>query len=121
MTPSEIRIPLRDGLTLGADVYGTRDGGRQPVLLIRTPYGKHGYRDESLVARALERGYLVVVADVRGRYTSDGDFDAYRHEGIDGYDAIEWLAAQPWSTGRIATAGLSYPGAVQWLAAVESP
>ena len=118
MTGTELRIPLRDGLTLGADVYGARDA-RAPVLLIRTPYGKQGYRDESLVARALERGYVVVVADVRGRYTSQGEFDAYRHEGLDGYDAIEWLATQPWSTGRIATAGLSYPGAVQWLAAVE--
>jgi uncharacterized protein len=117
----ELRIPLRDGLTLGADVYGPRGGGGQPILLIRTPYGKQGYRDESLVARARERGYVVVVADVRGRYTSDGDFDAYRHEGLDGYDAIEWLARQSWSTGRIATAGLSYPGAVQWLTAVESP
>src|SRR5580765_6354372 len=120
MTGTELRIPLRDGLTLGADVYGSRDA-RAPVLLIRTPYGKQGYRDESLVARALGRGYVVVVADVRGRYTSQGEFDAYRHEGLDGYDAIEWLATQPWSTGRIATAGLSYPGAVQWLAAVESP
>lgn len=94
---------------------------RRPVLLIRTPYGKQGYRNESLVARAIERGYAVVVIDVRGRYTSAGDFDAYRHEGRDGYDAIEHVAAQPWSNGRVATAGLSYPGAVQWLAAVESP
>ena len=69
MTGTELRIPLRDGLTLGADVYGSRDA-RAPVLLIRTPYGKQGYRDESLLARALERGYVVVVADVRGRYTS---------------------------------------------------
>lgn len=120
MKSDEVRIPLRDGVTLGADLYGSRDT-RAPVLLIRTPYGKQGYRTESLVARALQRGYAVVVADVRGRYTSEGEFDAYRHEGLDGYDAIEWLAAQPWSTGRIATAGLSYPGAVQWLAAVESP
>src|SRR5258705_6923595 len=120
MTNDELRIPLRDGLTLGADVQGTRDAGPRPVLFIRTPYGKQGYRDNSLVVRATERGYVVVVADVRGRYTSDGDFDAYRHESLDGYDAIEWLAAQPWSTGRIATAGLSYPRAVPWLTAVES-
>ena len=45
----------------------------------------------------------------------------YRNEGRDGYDTIEWAAAQPWSTGEIGTFGLSYPGAVQWLAAVESP
>ena len=58
---------------------------------------------------------------MRGRYGSDGDFVPYLHEGRDGYDTIEWAAAQPWSTGEIGTFGLSYPGAVQWLAAVESP
>ena len=59
--------------------------------------------------------------DVRGRYDSDGEFMPYRNEGRDGYDTIEWAAAQPWSTGDVGTFGLSYPGAVQWLAAVESP
>ena len=59
--------------------------------------------------------------DVRGRYASDGLFDPYRQERTDGYDTIEWAAAQAWSDGRIGTYGLSYPGAVQWLAAMESP
>ena len=119
---TDLRLPLRDGVVLAADLHSTSGASaRQPVLLIRTPYGKVGYRDESLVAHAVMRGYHVVVADVRGRYESGGDFDAYRHEGRDGYDLIEALAAQPWSNGRIATAGLSYPGAVQWLAAVEAP
>ena len=59
--------------------------------------------------------------DVRGRYASDGEFRPYENEGRDGYDTIEWAARQPWSNGRVGTFGLSYPGAVQWLAAVESP
>src|SRR4051812_27435816 len=118
MTGTELRIPLRDGLTLGADVYGSRST-RAPLLLIRTPYGKQGYRDESLVARGLERGYVVVVADVRGRSTPEGESDPYRQGGPDGCGATEWLGAQSGSRGRGATAGLSYPGAVQWLAAVE--
>jgi putative CocE/NonD family hydrolase len=63
----------------------------------------------------------VVVQDVRGRYGSDGDFDPYRQDGRDGYDTVEWLASQPWCSGRVAGSGLSYPGAVQWLAAVEAP
>src|SRR5262249_46851456 len=63
----------------------------------------------------------VVIQDVRGRYASDGDFDPYRNEGRDGFDTIEWAASQPWSNGIVGTFGLSYPGAVQWLAAVESP
>ena len=94
---------------------------RRPGLLIRTPYGRQQYRDDSMVAKAVERGYAVVVQDVRGRYESAGTFDPYKHEGHDGFDTIEWIAAQPWSNGRVATAGLSYPGAVQWLAAVETP
>ena len=69
----------------------------------------------------MKRGYAVVLVDVRGRYGSEGAFVPYANEGRDGYDTIEWAAAQPWSTGEIGTFGLSYPGAVQWLAAVESP
>jgi len=58
---------------------------------------------------------------VRGRYRSEGSFEPYRHEAEDGYDTIEWAAHQPWSNGKIGTFGLSYPGAVQWLAARERP
>jgi putative CocE/NonD family hydrolase len=122
LQPGEtLRVPMRDGVTLAADLYQPAEERRRPVIVIRTPYGKQGWRNERFLSLALDRDYAVAVFDVRGRYESDGDFDAYRHEGRDGYDAIEWVAAQPWSTGRIATAGLSYPGAVQWLAAVEAP
>jgi putative CocE/NonD family hydrolase len=118
---ADLKIPVRDGVVLVADLHQAPVEGRRPVLLIRTPYGRQGYRDEPFVGKAVERGYAVVVQDVRGRYESAGVFDPYQHEGLDGYDTIEWLAAQRWSTGRIATAGLSYPGAVQWLTAVEAP
>ena len=63
----------------------------------------------------------MVVQDVRGRYRSDGEFRPYENEGRDGFDTIEWAAQQPWSDGNVGTFGLSYPGAVQWLAAMESP
>ena len=69
----------------------------------------------------MKRGYAVVIQDVRGRYRSDGEFRPYENEGRDGYDTIEWAARQPWSNGAIGTFGLSYPGAVQWLAAVQAP
>ena len=113
--------PVRDGVALHADLHGPTEGVRRPVLLIRTPYGRQQYRDDSMVAKAVERGYAVVVQDLRGRYASAGEFDPYKHDGRDGFDTIEWIASQPWSNGRVATAGLSYPGAVQWLAAVETP
>ena len=113
---------MRDGVALRADIYRPARGGSFPVLVFRTPYGKH-YAAESdrIHLKAVERGYAVILQDVRGRYASDGIFEPYRHEGEDGYDTIEWAAAQAWSDGRIGTYGLSYPGAVQWLAAVEAP
>jgi putative CocE/NonD family hydrolase len=96
--------------------------GPFPVLVYRTPYGKDSAEKEyTTFQHAVERGYAVVVQDVRGRYESDGNFVAYQQEGHDGYDTIEWAAAQPWSNGSVGTFGLSYPGAVQWLAAVENP
>jgi putative CocE/NonD family hydrolase len=118
----DVAVPMRDGTVLRADVYKPSNNGPFPVLVYRTPYGKH-FAVESYQThlRAVERGYAVVLQDVRGRYASDGMFDPYRHEGQDGYDSIEWAAAQPWSNGDVGTFGLSYPGAVQWLAAVESP
>ena len=112
---------MRDGVGLRGDLYQPEGDERRPVILIRTPYGKQGYREDSLVRKAVERGLAVFVQDVRGRYASDGDFDPYRQDGRDGYDTVEWAASQAWSNGRIGTCGLSYPGAVQWLLAVEAP
>jgi hypothetical protein len=117
-----VAVPMRDGTVLRADVYRPARGGPFPVLVYRTPYGKHGAaQDYQIHLKAVERGYAVVLQDVRGRYESDGRFDPYRHEGRDGYDTIEWAAAQAWSNGKVGSYGLSYPGAVQWLAAMESP
>lgn len=117
----DVPVPMRDGVVLRADVRRPAAQGRFPTLVHRTPYGKTATADGALVQKAVARGYAVVVQDVRGRYASDGEYVAYQHEGSDGYDTIEWAAAQSWSNGRIGTFGLSYPGAVQWLAAIQSP
>ena len=115
-------IPMRDGVVLRADVLLPSGNGPYPVLVYRTPYGeKNAQREYTTFQHAVERGYAVVVQDVRGRYLSDGVFAPYQNEGPDGYDTIEWAAKQPWSNGKVGTFGLSYPGAVQWLAAVENP
>jgi uncharacterized protein len=116
-----VAVPMRDGVVLRADVVRPDAEGRHPTLVHRTPYDKSPTTDGALVGKAVERGYAVVVQDVRGRYASAGEFAAYTQEGRDGFDTIEWAAAQAWSNGRIGTFGLSYPGAVQWLAAVEAP
>jgi putative CocE/NonD family hydrolase len=113
---------MRDGVVLRADLWRPDRSGSFPTLVYRTPYDRRDAGDDSgIAALALARGYAVLLQDVRGRFGSEGEFDAYRHEGDDGYDTIEWAAAQPWSNGRIGTIGLSYPGAVQWLAATERP
>ena len=118
----DVAVPMRDGVVLRADVWRPQGSGPFPVLLYRTPYGKTAAQSEySTFRKAVERGYAVVMQDVRGRFASDGEFVAYTQEGRDGYDTIEWAAQQPWSNGAVGTFGLSYPGAVQWLAAVESP
>lgn len=118
----DVPVPMRDGVVLRADVHRPPEGGPFPTLVYRTPYGKADVEKEyTTIDNAVRRGYAVVVQDVRGRYRSEGRFEAYRQEGPDGYDTIEWAAAQEWSNGEIGTFGLSYPGAVQWLAAMESP
>lgn len=118
----DVPIAMRDQVVLRADVYRPESLQTGPVLVYRTPYGKHNAaRDYQTHLRAVERGYVVVLQDVRGRYASDGLFNPYINEGQDGFDTIAWAAAQSWSNGDVGTYGLSYPGAVQWLAAIESP
>ncbi|HVO58472.1 MAG TPA: CocE/NonD family hydrolase [Dongiaceae bacterium] len=120
----DVAVTMRDGVVLRADVMLPIgwDGHKFPVLVYRTPYGKQGAPQEwTTFDKAVGRGYVVVIQDVRGRYASGGVFDPYRNEGRDGYDTIEWAAKQEWSNGEVGTFGLSYPGAVQWLAAVENP
>jgi hypothetical protein len=115
-------ILMRDGVKLQADIWRPSSDGKFPALVYRTPYSrKRTPEHNSIFRKAVERGYAVVMQDVRGRYGSEGEFNPYFQEGKDGYDTIEWVAAQPWSNGAVGTFGLSYPGAVQWLAAIESP
>jgi putative CocE/NonD family hydrolase len=116
----EVVIPMRDGTTLATDLYFPGDAAPPyPVVLIRTPYNKawlEGY------GRYYTRwGYVVAIQDVRGRWASGGEWVPFVHEGEDGYDTIEWLAAQEWSTGRIGMVGGSYSGSVQLAAAVLEP
>jgi uncharacterized protein len=119
---NDVNVPMRDGVVLRADVLLPGAEGKFPALIYRTPYGKQfALQEYKTFGKAVARGYAVVVQDVRGRYASDGDFVAYQNEGRDGYDTIEWVAKQSWCDGNIGTFGLSYPGAVQWLAAVENP
>jgi putative CocE/NonD family hydrolase len=114
-----IRVKMRDGVELSADIYRPDAEGRFPVILNRTPYTKTGSLETARYFAG--RGYVFVAMDVRGRGDSDGQFVPYRNDGPDGYDAVEWCAAQPWSTGKVGTIGGSYNGRIQWLTAVLQP
>jgi putative CocE/NonD family hydrolase len=117
-----VAIPMRDGVTLYADVYRPKAGGKFPVLVQRTPYSVQrapaAYEEAVFYA---ERGYVMVFEDVRGRFESEGKWEPFRNEGQDGYDTIEWAAKQPWSNGKVAMRGHSYGGQLQWRAALTQP
>lgn len=114
-----VAMKTRDGVTLRADIYRPSGNGNYPVLLQRTPYNKTGTAE--FAQKAALRGYMVVVQDVRGRYASEGEWYTFKHEGEDGYDAVEWAASLPHSNGKVGMFGGSYVGATQMLAAVSHP
>ena len=115
----DVAMKTRDGVTLRADIYRPAGDGKYPVLLQRTPYNKAN--GEDFGRRGALRGYVVVIQDVRGRYTSDGEWYTFKHEGEDGFDTVEWAAALPNSDGKVGMFGGSYVGATQMLAAVAHP
>ena len=114
-----VAMKTRDGVTLRADIYRPAGEGKFPTLLQRTPYNKDNA--VAFANRAVEHGFQVVVQDVRGRFTSDGEWYTFKHESDDGYDAVEWAAALPHSDGRVGMWGGSYVGATQMLAAIAHP
>lgn len=130
LVQKNIEIPMRDGIILRADLYRPADadqpGNAVPGIVTRTPYDKEqsGAGVVAVMPNAVklaERGYAVVVCDCRGRYASEGDFKPFHQEGPDGYDTLEWVAAQPWCDGNTAIYGPSYVGATTLLAARERP
>src|SRR5580692_10727523 len=114
-----VTAKMRDGVTLRADIYRPKADGKFPVLLVRTPYDKTSEMDFGLKGAA--RGYVVISQDVRGRFTSDGEFYVFKNESLDGYDTVEWAAALPYSNGKVGMFGGSYVGATQYLAAIAQP
>ena len=114
-----VSVKMRDGVVLHADIYRPKADGQFPVLLQRTPYDKRNSAEFAFKAAA--SGFVAIVQDVRGRYTSDGEWYAFKHESDDGYDTVEWAATLPYSNGKVGMWGGSYVGATQMLAAVAHP
>lgn len=124
LTEPDLAVPMRDGTVLRADVYRPEGDAPVPAVLSRTPYDRtFGLTPPAALdpELAVAAGLAMVCQDVRGQYGSEGDFYPFRAEGTDGYDSVEWVAAQPWSSGDVGMAGRSYTGATQWLAAAERP
>ncbi len=117
----DVPMKTRDGVTLYADIYRPKSSEKFPVILMRTPYDKSVDWAVAPAFRIVPRGYVVIIQDVRGRYTSEGEWYPFRHEQADGYDAVEWAASLPYSDGKIGMMGASYVGATQMLAAIAQP
>jgi putative CocE/NonD family hydrolase len=114
-----VRIKMRDGVLLAADIYRPESEGKFPVLLERTPYDRTAESD--MANELAAHGYVVVLQDTRGRYQSDGEFYPFRDESQDGYDTVEWAAQLEHSNGKVGMFGGSYVGATQMLAAMAHP
>jgi len=118
-TEHGVEAKMRDGTTLRADVYRPKAEGTFPVLLERTPYDKRN--SAAFGVKAAARGYVVIIQDVRGRYSSEGDWYPFKNESNDGYDTVEWAATLPYSNGKVGMFGGSYVGATQMLTAIAHP
>ena len=120
---TNVAIAMRDSVTLYADIYRPDGDGPFPTILQRTPYDKTNALSASMLdpIRSAKAGFAVVIQDTRGRHASEGEFYAFRDDIDDGYDTVEWAAAQPWSNGNVGMYGASYVGATQWLAATSRP
>jgi uncharacterized protein len=108
------RVPTRDGIHLSADVYLPLSGGPLPTIVQWTPYESTRERFIAWGVWFAKRGYAAVVVDCRGRYESEGAFDAWTSDGVDAHDTLTWAAGEEWCNGRIGTWGRSYGGLVQW-------
>jgi putative CocE/NonD family hydrolase len=112
----DVKVAMRDGVQLTANLWRPNAAGRYPVILMRSPYGKMDAQwDEA--KRYTAAGYVMVAQDCRGRGKSEGAWDPFRYDVEDGFDTQEWVGRQPWCNGEIGTAGGSYLGWTQWASA----
>lgn len=125
---TEIAIPVRDGEQLAADRYSTDTTTAKPVILIQTPYNKNLYRLTTQLPPQAGNPFPIdtnafhyVILDWRGFYGSRDVPAAGYDRGLDGYDAVEWIAAQPWCNGKVGTWGPSALGGIQFQTARHQP
>lgn len=140
MVERDVYVPMRDGVRLAVDIYRPDAQGKFPALLAQSPYGKEVQElpippqrqggplwDGGIEAGDsyyfVPRGYVHVVADVRGTGYSEGEYAFLfsKNEIMDGYDLVEWIAQQPWCDGNVGLVGMSYYGSIQPYIAILQP
>ncbi|MEM9705882.1 MAG: CocE/NonD family hydrolase, partial [Pseudomonadota bacterium] len=115
-----IPVAMRDGVRLATDVYLPKRKGKFPTLFVRDIYSNGSTATRQRYAKfATSNGYAFVFQSARGRYDSEGEWYPYFQEINDGDDALNWIAEQPWSNGKVGMFGSSYLASVQWLAALS--
>jgi putative CocE/NonD family hydrolase len=139
----DVRIPMRDGAYVVADVFRPDADGRFPIIMTMGPYSKDiHFRDwnprldyEHLPERGpymhwetvnpewwVPQGYVVIRVDGRGTGKSPGSVRRLSdEEARDFYDSVEWSAAQRWSNGKVAVMGISYFAMNAWRVAAQQP
>jgi uncharacterized protein len=130
---SVVKVRMRDGVQLSTEVSRPTKPGKYPVIMMRTAYWEAGATKGCVNHpywpvfgpgsrnEVAARGYVVILQEVRGTSRSQGEFQPVIHEAKDGYDAVEWAARQPWSTGKVGMYHGSYHAMVQWQAAIARP
>lgn len=117
-----VHVPMRDGVHLSADIYTPVMPGKLATILFVGPYDRQGMGTPAKARSVAKRGYVFITVDSRGRFDSEGVWDPFdaKHKS-DGYDLVEWIAAQPWSNGKVGMWGGSYMGWTQWWTASTAP
>lgn len=111
------KVPMADGTKLATDVYLPDGAGPFPVILVRSTYSRNQGMNSYI-----EKGYAVVIQDIRGMGGSEGEAHVFYYDGwrpgiMDGADTVAWIKAQPWCNGKIGTVGASALGMTQMLLA----
>ena len=122
----KVMMPMRDGVRLATDIYRPKNAtGRVPTIFVKTPYNFNYWdvrngapRDMSAALDAVRRGYAYIDQNERGHFFSEGHYDILGPPTTDGYDALSWIAAQPWANGKVGTVGCS--STAEWQMAVAA-
>lgn len=120
-TRTGVMVPMRDGVGLSTMIFTPKHAtGKLPTILWKTPYNEHPISASTLryAIEAVEHGYVFIVQNERGRYFSGGDWQILGHPQTDGYDALTWIAGQPWSNGKVGTLGCS--SSAEWQLALAA-